>query len=175
MSEPNQSDWTLLKKLARYLKAHPRQVCMFQYQDAPTELSIIVDTDYGGCKRTRKSTNGGLAMLGKHVIKTWSSTQTVVALSSGEAEYYGVTRGACEGIGILGLIGDLTGHTMKINLSTDSSAAKGIATRRGVGKVKGLQREWKERHYKQHCWEAGEFDRGRQGSLRSPGPQEEQQ
>ena len=119
MSEPSEGDWTLLKKLARHLKAHPRQVCMFQYQDAPTELSIIVDTDYGGCKRTRKSTNGGLAMLGKHVIKTWSSTQAVVTRSSGEAEYYGVTRGACEGIGILGLISDLNGHTMKINLSND--------------------------------------------------------
>ena len=153
MSEPSESDWTLLKKLARYLKAHPRQVCMFQYQDVPTELSIIVDTDYGGCKRTRKSTNGGLAMLGKHVIKTWSSTQTVVALSSGEAEYYGVTRGACEGIGILGLIGDLTGHTMKINLSTDLSAAKGIATRRGVGKVKHLETRT--------LWVHDQVDRGR--------------
>ena len=63
MSEPSDGDWTLLKKLARYLKAHPKQVCMFQYQDTLPELSIIVDTDYGGCKRTRKSTNGGWQCL----------------------------------------------------------------------------------------------------------------
>ena len=92
-------------------------------------------------------------MLGKHVIKTWSSTQTVVALSSGKAEYYGVTRGACEGIGMLGLISDLNGHTMKINLSTDSSAAKGIATRRGVGKVKHLETRT--------LWVQDQVDRGR--------------
>ena len=114
MSEPCVSDWVMIKKLARHFKFQPRQVCMFCYQDMPRELSVIVDTDYGGCRRTRRSTNSGLAMLGNHVIKSWSSTQTVVALSSGEAEYYGVTKGACEGIGIAGLIADLGGNSVKI-------------------------------------------------------------
>ena len=38
-------------------------------------------------------------MLGSHVIKTWSSTQASLALSSGEAEYYGVVRGTAVGLG----------------------------------------------------------------------------
>ena len=74
-----------------------------------------------------------------HLLKSWSTTQTVVALSSGEAEYYGVAKGACEGIGIAGIIEDLTGIRMKIEMATDSSAAKGIAHRKGVGKVKHLE------------------------------------
>ena len=105
----------------------------------PKEVSVFVDTDYGGCRRTRRSTNGGLIKFGSHMIKSWSTTQTVVALSSGEAEYYGVTKGTCEAIGIVGLIEDLTGMRMSIKLATDSSAAKGIATRKGVGKVKHLE------------------------------------
>ena len=51
------------------------------------------DTEYAGCKRIRKSTSGGTVMLGSHLIKSWTSTQSVVALSSGEAEYYGVVKG----------------------------------------------------------------------------------
>ena len=78
-------------------------------------------------------------MLGGHLVKSWATTQTVIALSSGEAEYYGIAKGSCEGLGIVGLIEDLSGERLKIDLDTDSSAAKGIATRMGVGKVKHLE------------------------------------
>jgi hypothetical protein len=133
-----QVHWNLLKKLTRYLKSHPRMIMKFEYQKPVDHLTIIVDTDYAGCRRTRRSTNGGLAMLGNHIVKSWATTQTVIALSSGEAEYYGVTKGACEGLGMIGLIEDMLNFRYKIELSTDSSAAKGISTRKGVGKVKHL-------------------------------------
>ena len=73
------------------------------------------------------------------MIKSWASTQHVVALSIGEAEYYGIAKGACEGLGIAGLIEDLCGSIVPILVGTDSSAAKAIATRRGVGKVRHLE------------------------------------
>ena len=56
------------------------------------------DTDYAGCAKTRKSTSGGVIMIGGHMIKSWSSTQNVIALSSGEAEYYGLVKGAAQGL-----------------------------------------------------------------------------
>jgi hypothetical protein len=59
MSAPCKSDWDLLKKLARYLKSHPRMIMKFEYQKPVDRLNIIVDTDYAGCRRTRRSTNGG--------------------------------------------------------------------------------------------------------------------
>ena len=40
--------------------------------------------------------------LGNHAIKTWSTTQAVIALSSGEAEYYGCVRGGAIGLGYIG-------------------------------------------------------------------------
>ena len=49
-------------------------------------------------------------MLGEHVIKCWSATQASLALSSGEAEYYGVVRAAAAGLGYVGLarpVGDV--------------------------------------------------------------------
>ena len=77
-------------------------------------------------------------MLGTHCIKTWSTNQQVVATSSGEAEYYGMVKGASNGLGVRGMLRD-SGITLGITLCTDSSAAKGIASRRGLGKVRHIE------------------------------------
>ena len=69
-----------------------RYVKIFRYQKNHNKLTAYSDTDWAGCKTTRKSTSGGLAMLGTHILKCYLSTQNVVALSSGEAEYYGLTK-----------------------------------------------------------------------------------
>ena len=98
----------------------------------------MADTDYAGCGETRKSTNGGLVRLGDHLVKSWSNTQAVVALSSGEAEYYGLVRGAAHGIGVKNLMADL-GVERRLKLKTDASVAKSIAMRRGAGKVRHLE------------------------------------
>ena len=39
-------------------------------------------------------------MVGRHLIKAWSGTQASLALSSGEAEYYGVVQGVGIGMGL---------------------------------------------------------------------------
>ena len=96
------------------------------------------DTDYAGCLRTRKSTNGGLLCVGSHVVKGWSTTQSVVALSSGEAEYYGMVRGAATGLGMKAVMKDL-GLEARVRVKTDASAAYGIAHRLGLGKVRHLE------------------------------------
>ena len=73
-------------------------------------------------------------MHGNHNIKTWSTTQQVIALSSGEAEYYGMVKGAGNALGMAGVFQDM-GIQYDVVLYTDSSAAKGISSRRGLGKV----------------------------------------
>ena len=40
-------------------------------------------------------------MLGEHILKTYSSAQPTISLSSGEAEFYGVVRAA--GAALVGL------------------------------------------------------------------------
>ena len=77
-------------------------------------------------------------MLGSHCIKAWSSTQQTIALSSGEAEYYGLVKGATIAIGIRGMLCDF-GISCGIVICTDASAAKGIASRRGLGKVRHIE------------------------------------
>ena len=68
MSEPSQGDWLALKRLGRYLIGRTRMVIKFNCQTYVKDLVIWTDTDFAGCRRTRKSTNGGVAMIGNHLF-----------------------------------------------------------------------------------------------------------
>ena len=76
-------------------------------------------------------------MVGRRTIKTWSSTQASISLSSGEAEFNGVVRGSGAGLGYRSLLRDL-GHEVPLRVWTDSSAAIGICSRQGLGKLRHL-------------------------------------
>ena len=74
---------------------------------------------------------------GSHPLKTWSTTQATVALSSGEAEYYGVVKGANHVLGRRALLEDF-GIKVRCRVHTDSTAAKGIASRTGLGRTRHI-------------------------------------
>ena len=74
-------------------------------------------------------------MLGKHCLKHWSTTQSSVTLSSGEAEFHGLVKGAAVSLGQQALYQDL-GVDVPVRLWTDSSAAVGITSRQGLGKLR---------------------------------------
>lgn len=110
------------------------------YDNRPRHGNVTtwVDTDYAGCRTTRRSTSGGCIMLGSHIIKGWSTTQSKIALSSGEAEYYGIVKGATMSIGVREILADL-GMSRQIVIKTDASAAEGITNRVGLGKLRHLE------------------------------------
>ena len=77
-------------------------------------------------------------MVGSHLIKAWSSTQATLALSSGEAEYYGVVRSTASGLGQQALYRDV-GFELPLRVWTDISSAIGICGRQGLGKLRHLE------------------------------------
>ena len=77
-------------------------------------------------------------MFGSHCLKTYSRTQETVVLSSGESEFYGIVKAATMGLGMKGLFADL-GLEVEVQVNTDSSAAKSIASRRGAGRVRHIE------------------------------------
>eukprot|EP00974_Lingulodinium_polyedra_P089288 8657352-Lingulodinium_polyedra.AAC.1 len=79
-----------------------------------------------------KSTSGGAIMWGSHCLKAWSTSQSTVALSSGEAELYAMTKMATQISGLISMAEDF-GIMMKGVVKSDSSAAIGIAHRDGLG------------------------------------------
>jgi hypothetical protein len=139
MSGPTKSDWQALKKLCRYVKGRPRVVQVVKVGSEVGEvIDVYVDSDYAGCRRTRRSTSGGCIMWGGACLKQWSSTQKVVALSSGEAEYYAALKGAGEGLGLQSMLLDVGVH-IKVVLHTDANACKGICGRQGLGKLRHME------------------------------------
>ena len=105
MSKPTQHDMQHLKRLGRYLVNSPRAVCLFEYQAYKNCVGVWSDTDYAGCIETRKSSTGTIVTFGRHVLKASSATQAIIALSSGEAEYYGLVKGGIHWFGHSGNAG----------------------------------------------------------------------
>ena len=127
----------LLKRVGRYLVRNPRFVQVFRYQATPDKLDILVDADWGGCQRTRRSTCGGAVLHGGHVLKSWLTTLTTICTSSGESEYMSMVRGSSIGLGLQSMIGEL-GAERGLTLHCDSSAALGISQRKGLGRMRHI-------------------------------------
>lgn len=144
MKNPTRGDLKALKRIGRYLKKNKRVVQVFVWQgqmaneENPKFISVYGDTDHAGCIKTRKSTNGGACMHGKHTVYCFSTLQSEIADSSGLAEYYGSIKSAKEGLGLKAVLGDL--HIdVGVEVLTDSAASKGICSRQGLGKVKHIE------------------------------------
>ena len=140
MAEPVRGGWKRLKKVSRFLKGREAVIWEFPWQDECQELHAYGDSDWGGRRGSRKSTSGGLVMLGRHCIKTWSSTQGAVALSSAEAEFYAMIEAIIRAKGVLNVMREIGFDPYDhIQLFTDSSAAKSFVSRKGLGKMKHLE------------------------------------
>ena len=74
-------------------------------------------------------------MAGKHTLTQWCRGQAVIAISSGEAEYYALVTTISELCGIRSLAQDWN-LDYKLKANVDATAAIGIASRRGLGKLK---------------------------------------
>ena len=136
MSAPTELSMLALKRLGRYLLGRPRLVFRYVFQSADT-IDCYSDNDWAGCPKTRKSISGGVILLGSHILKTYSSTQPTISLSSGEAEFYGVVKASGAALGQQSLFADL-GISLQVRVWTDSSAAIGICSRQGLGKLRHI-------------------------------------
>ena len=125
MSSPTNRNWQELKRLGRYLKGKPRLIINYNWQDPISVLTSFSDSDWAGDRKSRKSTSGGVIMIGSHYIKSWSKNQSVIALSSAEAELYGIIKTSSETLGILSILKDWN-MIYKGDIMADASAALGI-------------------------------------------------
>ena len=98
MAKPTHADWQKLKRLGRYLKGKPRLVIKYDWQTVCSRVTANSDSDWAGDKVDRKSCHCGVFRAGGAAIAEGAHGQNVLALSSGEAEYYGGCSAGAHGI-----------------------------------------------------------------------------
>ncbi|GJX90605.1 ribonuclease H-like domain, reverse transcriptase, RNA-dependent DNA polymerase [Tanacetum coccineum] len=83
---PKVSHLHAVKRIFRYLKHQPK-LGLWYPKDSPFHLEAFSDSDYAGDNHDRRSTSGGCQYLGRRLVSWQCKKQTIVAISSTEAEY----------------------------------------------------------------------------------------
>ncbi|CAL2271851.1 unnamed protein product [Prunus armeniaca] len=115
------------ERYQRYLKSAPGKGLIFS-KHGHLNIDGYSDADWAGNVTDRKSTSGYFTFVGGNLVTWRSKKQNVVALSSAEAEFRGMTKGICELIWLRKLLTKL-GYkpTSTMNLFCDNKAAIAIA------------------------------------------------
>ena len=80
-----------------------------------------------------------MILFGFHYEDGWCTTQQIIALSSGEAEYLAMNYAAARGLLCQVILKGL-GVDTTLHVGSDSSAARGMVQRIGIGMVRHLSR-----------------------------------
>ena len=110
---------------------------MFRCGRRVEEVTTFSDSDWAGCKETRKSPSAGVILLGSLVLKGYKCKQQIIARISAEAELCAAALGAFELKGIVSLLKGL-GYGMKPVLAIDAKATEHILHRQGIGRLKHI-------------------------------------
>ena len=97
MSNLGKEHWNGVKRVLRYIKGMIDYGLKFEASNRDQiELCSYTDADWAGDVVTRKSTSGYVFQIGKSMISWRPNHQSVIALSSAEAEYISLCTGAQE-------------------------------------------------------------------------------
>ena len=94
-------------------------------------------TDCAADELTMKSVSCTVERYGSHMLDCSVAKQSLVALSSGEAEFYGIVRAVATSKQTSQILEQI-GMQLEVTTASDSSVARGICTRTGSGKVRHL-------------------------------------
>ena len=100
---PSKKHWTGAKKILRYLKG-TKSFGLVLSGGRSLKLLGYADSDWATGKVDRKSISGYVFLFGESLVRCSSKKQTVVALSSMEAEYIALSSSTQEGIWLRNLL-----------------------------------------------------------------------
>jgi hypothetical protein len=98
LSNPGHQHWVSGKRVLRYLKGTARMSLLYKDHDGTqsSKLEVFCDADWAGDIDDRKSTTGIVIKLNGCPILWMSKKQSIVALSTAEAEYIAIATAVQE-------------------------------------------------------------------------------
>ena len=156
MAEPTTADVEALKRCVRSWLKYPRSIQSFERQEiVPKQITCYSDSNFAGCLQSRKSMSSCKIFYKKHLLKSTSTTQAVVSLSSAEAEFHAAGKATAAGIVCVSMMRDLgvmlqqgvevktkrlgdDVDSLSLEIKLDATAGRAIAMRRGVGRIRHI-------------------------------------
>ena len=114
-------------EIGEVLRNRPRVQCWYKFQETPCQFETFSDTDWPGCRRTRRSTTGGYTVAGSQLIQNVVQNTSCCGAQSAEAELCGLVRASAETMGLISMYKDFGTHMNGVVLG-DASAALDIVT-----------------------------------------------
>lgn len=162
---PKREDMSRLRRAVKYMKGTKHYVLYFKYQNKDAKLRGYADSDWAGEVESRKSCSSGVILLGSHPLESFSVLQQVIALSSGEAEFYSCGKTVAHVLFLVYILREIS-HTVQALVYSDSSAARGMMGRIGSGRVRHMQTRflWVQERLRER-----QFQLYKVGTLENPG------
>ena len=99
---------------------------------------MVTDADYAGNKNDRRSTASFQIFIDGNLMESRVRSQKAIALSSGESEFVAIVAGCSDGLLIRHLWMAMVGEPCEMRIRSDSSAARAMVQRQGIGRVRHL-------------------------------------
>ena len=148
-SKPSQKAMVVLKHLIGYMAGHSDQYVSLKwkgmhsgllrdYECEELVLEIFSDADWAADRNTRRSVSGGAIFYGGCLVYSSSRTQKIVSLPSAESETYAAASAVMDAILIRTILCWVLQVRILMYFYLDSSAARGVLSRKGVGRLRHL-------------------------------------
>ena len=159
MQRPTKAGWKYMKRVSSYLlgtigegillEQGPKGRSMlyvdsgeeqFEWEDEgkTSLLEVICDADYAGQQSTRRSVSSVQIYLNGNMMESYVRCQKSISLSSGESEYICMVGGCSEALFIQHCWEFIAGERALLVCRSDSSAARALATRVGIGRSRHI-------------------------------------
>jgi hypothetical protein len=126
MSNPGKEHWTAVKRVFRYLRGTSNYGLCYQGRpglERMLDIHGFVDADWAGDLDQRRSTSGYVFSLFGGAVSWMSKRQSVVALSTTEAEYIAATHASKEAVWLQRLCSSMGLVQQAIRIDCDSQSA----------------------------------------------------
>ena len=159
LAAPTGADWLRLKRLLKYFKGTQGYVLNLTGHDDSDAVDVYAVANWAA-GLNRRSTSSGCVFHRGALLTTWSRTQPTVTLSTAEAELYAMGMAVQEGQFIQHILAEM-GMPSELKLHSDSSAARAVVARHGVGRIRHLAAR--------QLWLQDELCEGRLEVMKVPG------